>query len=130
MSRKPHSTPSRPDEMLKNLEKLAPDLGIVSACPELPGIVLDQVLGKVQSRDDSDYQEITRNYKSMRSEYLRALAAHPVGRALALLAVGTEGVAMLEGRFRRERCDTLLRRPGFPGRRLRLRTRPARRERG
>jgi hypothetical protein len=84
------------DEMLKNLEKLAPDPGIVSACPELPGIVLDQVLGKVQSRGDCDYQEITRNYRSMRSEYLRALAAHPVGRALALLAVGAEGVAMLE----------------------------------
>src|SRR6516165_5578447 len=102
MSRKPRSTPSRPemvkavDEMLKNLEKLAPDPGIVSACPELPGIALDQVLSKVQSRDDSDYQEITRNYRSMRSEYLRALAAHPVGRALALLAVGAEGVAMLE----------------------------------
>jgi hypothetical protein len=32
----------------------------------------------------------------MRSEYLRALVAHPVGRALALLAVGAEGVVMLE----------------------------------
>lgn len=82
--------------MLKNLEKLVPDPAIVGTCPELPGIVLDRVLGKVQSRDDSDYQEIVRNYKSMRSEYLRALVAHPVGLALALLAVGPEGVAMLE----------------------------------
>lgn len=84
------------DEMLKNLESLAPDPAIVSTCPELPGIVLDQVLAKAQSRDDSDYQEVTRHYNAMRSEYLRALVAHPVARALALLAVGMEGVAMLE----------------------------------
>jgi hypothetical protein len=102
MSRKSDSSPPQPemvksiDEMLKHLEKLEPDPAIVGTCPELPGIVLDRVLGKVQSREDSDYKEIVRKYNSMRSEYLRALVAHPVGRALALLAVGAEGVAMLE----------------------------------
>ncbi len=32
----------------------------------------------------------------MRGEYLKALAMHPVGRSLSLLAVGPDGVQLME----------------------------------
>jgi hypothetical protein len=84
------------DAALKNLEQIAPDPGIIGACPELPGIVLDKVMGTVRSHKDPAYLETTRNYNLLRSDYLKALVAHPVGRALALLAVGPQGVELME----------------------------------
>ncbi len=81
---------------LTDLESIAPDPSTVGACPELPGIVLDRVVGSVRSHQDPAYLDTVRDYNLMRAEYLKALVAHPVGRSLALLAVGPEGVALME----------------------------------
>jgi hypothetical protein len=97
-----NAAPPRPemvaavDAALKELERIAPDPALVGACPELPGIVLDRVVGAVISHQDARYHETVREYNLMRSEYLKAMVAHPVGRSLALLAVGPEGVALME----------------------------------
>ncbi len=96
------SAPPRPEMVaavaaaLNDLEKIAPDPSVVGACPELPGIVLDRVVGSVRSHQDPAYLDTVRDYNLIRAEYLKALVAHPVGRSLALLAVGPEGVALLE----------------------------------
>jgi hypothetical protein len=82
--------------MLKELEQLAPDPQIVGACRELPGIVLDRVVVEPMQRDTEDYQAVAREYDRRRTDYLKALVAHPIGRALALLAVGPYGVERME----------------------------------
>ena len=84
------------DDMIRQLEKISPDPSLVGKCPELPGIVLDKVEATVRDRKGKEYKEISRDYERRRAEYLQALVAHPVGRGLALLAVGAEGVAMME----------------------------------
>jgi hypothetical protein len=84
------------DEMLRKLEEISADPSIVGACQELPGIVLDKVEATVRDRESAEYAKINRDYERLRAEYLQALVAHPVGRGLALLAVGPEGVAMME----------------------------------
>ena len=102
MSRRSQTAAPRPDmvkavaEMLLNLEQISPDPSIVGRCPELPGIVLDKVLATCLDRDGPEYAKVNRDYEALRVEYFKALVAHPVGRALALLAVGPDGVAMME----------------------------------
>jgi hypothetical protein len=83
-------------EMMKNLEEIALDPSIIGKCPDLPGVVLDKVLATRLDRDGSEYAKVTRDYQSLRADYLKALALHPVGRALAALAVGSSGVEMME----------------------------------
>jgi hypothetical protein len=83
-------------EMLRNLEDISADPFLVGSCPELPGIVLDKVVGTVLNRKGPEYKRVTREYERMRAEYFQALVAHPVGRGLALIAVGPEGVEMME----------------------------------
>src|ERR1700732_5631607 len=83
-------------EMLRKLEDIAADPSIVGSCPELPGIVLDKITGTCLDRDGAEYAEINRDYERLRAEYFQALVAHPLGRSLALLAVGPEGVALME----------------------------------
>jgi hypothetical protein len=97
-SSKPPSAEMRAavDEALKELEKLVSDPASISACPELPGIVLDRIVGRTLDRNSEEYEQTTKAYGKMRGEYLKALATHSVGRSLALLAVGAEGVQRME----------------------------------
>jgi hypothetical protein len=83
-------------EMLRKLEDISADPSIVGSCPELPGIVLDKITATCLDRDGAEYAEINRDYERLRAEYFQALVAHPLGRSLALLAVGPEGVALME----------------------------------
>jgi len=83
-------------EMLRKLEDISADPSIVGSCPELPGIVLDKVEATVLDRNGPEYARVTREYERLRTEYFQALVAHPVGRGLALVAVGPEGVEMME----------------------------------
>ena len=84
------------DEAIKELEKLISDPASIGACPELPGIVLDRIVGRPLDRTSEEYEQTTQAYGKMRGEYLKALAMHPVGRSLSLLAVGPEGVQLME----------------------------------
>jgi hypothetical protein len=83
-------------EMLRKLEEVSTDPSIIGRCPELPGIVLDKVEGTCLNRDGAEYAKVNSDFEGLRAEYLQALVAHPVGRGLALIAVGPEGVAMME----------------------------------
>jgi hypothetical protein len=83
-------------EMLRNLEEISADPSIIGSRPELPGIVLDKVQATLRDRDGAEYADLNRDFNRLRAEYLQALVAHPIGRGLALLAVGSEGVAMME----------------------------------
>ena len=84
------------DEAIKELEKLISDPASIGACPQLPGIVLDRIVGRPLDRSSEEYEQTTKAYGKIRGEYLKALAVHPVGRSLALLAVGPEGVQLME----------------------------------
>lgn len=102
MSHRASASDPRPEmvnavaEMLRNLEQICPDPSIIGRCPELPGVVLDKVWATCLDRDGPEYAKVNSDFKTMRAEYFKALVAHPVGRSLALLAVGPDGVAMLE----------------------------------
>jgi hypothetical protein len=84
------------DEMIRNLEQISADPSIVSKCPALPGIVLDKILSSCIDRDSPEYAQVARDYESLRADYLKALVMHPIGRALAALAVGSSGVELME----------------------------------
>jgi len=83
-------------EALRDLEGLASDPATVGACPELPGIVLDRIVGTPLDRKGTEYRGVIDDYAKIRQEYFQALVSHPIGRALALLAVGPEGVKLME----------------------------------
>jgi hypothetical protein len=85
-------------EMLRQLEDVSADPSIIGSCPELPGIVLDKIEATVLDRDGPEYARVTREYDRMRAEYFQALVAHPVGRGLALIAVGPDR-ALQDARF-------------------------------
>jgi hypothetical protein len=97
-SSKPPSAEMRTavDEAIKELEKLISDPASIGACPEMPGIVLDRIVGRTLDRASEEYEQTTKAYGKMRGEYLKALALHPVGRSLSLLAVGSDGVRLME----------------------------------
>ncbi len=84
------------DEAIKELEKLISDPASIGTCPELPGIVLDRIVGRALDRTSEEYEQTTKAYGRMRGEYLKAFALHPVGRSLSLLAVGADGVRLME----------------------------------
>jgi hypothetical protein len=84
------------DEAMKELEKLLSDPTAIGSCPELPGIVLDRIVGRPLDRSSEGYELTTKAYNKIRGEYLKALAIHPVGRTLAFLAVGSDGVQLME----------------------------------
>lgn len=83
-------------EAIRDFEKLAPDPETVGACPELPGIVLDRILGRALDRKGEEYLATIKDYDKIRNEYFQALVSHPIGRTLALLAVGADGVKLME----------------------------------
>jgi hypothetical protein len=84
------------DAAIKELEKLISDPAAIGACPELPGIVLDRIIGRPLDRTSEEYDQTTKAYGKMRGDYLKALALHPIGRSLSLLAVGADGVRLME----------------------------------
>lgn len=84
------------DQMFRQLEALAPDPSVAGTCPDLPGIVLHRINGRVLDPQDPRYLDAISSYQSMHDDFLKALAAHPIGRALALLAVGPDGVTLLD----------------------------------
>jgi hypothetical protein len=94
--------PPRPEmvnavsEMLRKLEEISADPSIIGRCPELPGVVLDKIQGTCLDREGAEYAKVNSDFDGLRAEYLQALVAHPVGRGLALLSVGPEGVALME----------------------------------
>jgi hypothetical protein len=102
MSRSLQSSTPGPDmvnavaEMLRNLEQISDDPSIIGQCPELPGVVLDKVYATCLDREGPEYAQVNRDYQTLRAHYFKALAAHPVGRALAALAVGSTGVELME----------------------------------
>src|ERR1700683_1186254 len=102
MSRSLQSSTPGPDmvnavaEMLRNLEQISDDTSSIGQCPELPGIVLDKVYATCLDREGPEYAQVNRDYQALRAHYFKALAAHPVGRALAALAVGSAGVELME----------------------------------
>jgi hypothetical protein len=79
-------------EAIREFEKLAANPEVVGACPELPGIVLDRITGRCLDRKGQEYKATIKDYETIRHEYLQALVGHPIGRTLALLAVGADGV--------------------------------------
>ncbi len=83
-------------EMLRNLEQITEDPSIIGQCPELPGVVLDKVFATCLDRQGAEYAQVNRDYQAIRAHYFKALAAHPVGRSLAALAVGSVGVELME----------------------------------
>ena len=109
-------------EAIREFEKLAADPEIVGACPELPGVVLDRIMGRCLDREGQEYKATVKDYENIRQEYLQALVSHPIGRTLALLAVGSDGVKLMEaGRSPSTLVDTAAPSgragPGQPGRR-------------
>ena len=83
-------------EAIRDFEKLAADPELVGACPELPGVVFDRIMGRCLDRKGDEYKNTVKDYETIRHEYLQALVGHPIGRTLALLAVGTDGVKLME----------------------------------
>src|SRR5260370_37182469 len=84
------------EKPIKELKKLFSDPASIGACPELPGIVLDRIAGQPLDRTSEEYDQTTKAYVKMRGDYLKALALRPVGRSLSLLAVGPDGVRLME----------------------------------
>ncbi len=50
------------DEAIKELEKLISDPASIGACPELPGIVLDRIVGRTLDRSSEEYEQTTKAY--------------------------------------------------------------------
>jgi hypothetical protein len=102
MPKRNTASPPRPEmvaavkEALAKLEKICPDPLLIGRCPELPGIALDRVMATPLDRSSPENKKNAQDYEKLRSEYLKALVAHPVGLALALLAVGPAGVESME----------------------------------
>ncbi|MBW0000825.1 MAG: hypothetical protein JO015_17140 [Verrucomicrobia bacterium] len=84
------------NQMFRQLEALAPDPNVAGICPELPGIVLQRIKGQALDPQDKRYLDAITGYQSAHDDFMKALVAHPIGRALALLAVGPDGVALME----------------------------------
>ncbi|WP_142525830.1 hypothetical protein [Methylacidimicrobium cyclopophantes] len=82
--------------MVEGLERVGTIERILQTPPAAPGIALEKVRVQALDRDGKSYQQIVREYNRTRPEFLAALARNPTTRALALLAVGKEGVAMME----------------------------------
>ncbi len=84
------------NEMFQHLENLCSDPSLIGRCPDMPGVLLEKVFLTPLDREGAEYKGITREYNVLREDYLKALVAHPLGRSLALLSVGPDGVQMME----------------------------------
>lgn len=84
------------DQMLqKNLKALEPE-DIENSPKVMPGVMLEKVQIELLDREGQQYEDTVSEYNGMRGEYLAAMANHPTTRALALLAVGKDGVKSME----------------------------------
>ncbi|QSR89143.1 hypothetical protein IT6_02325 [Methylacidiphilum caldifontis] len=84
------------DRMIKNLNSLSDPQSILDGCPEAPGIVLEKSTVIPIDRESKEYRKIVKEYEKIRPQFLAALANHPVGKPLSLLAVGKEGWEMMK----------------------------------
>lgn len=82
--------------MVQGLERMGTVERILATPAVAPGIALEKVRVRALDRDGKSYKRIVREYNRTRPEFLAALAQNPTTRALALLAVGKEGLAMME----------------------------------
>src|SRR5258708_26855602 len=80
-------------EAIRDFEKLAPDPEIVGACPQLPGIILDRVLGRPLDRKGEEYQATIKDYDKIREAYFQELRSPTNGRTIDLCALGPDGVS-------------------------------------
>lgn len=89
------------DQMLRERLDLANKGAIEASDPQMAGYVLQEMMVEPLVRDkDGLYGDITKEFNSVRPQYVAALAQHPIGQKLALLAVGPEGTAqMMFGRM-------------------------------
>jgi hypothetical protein len=97
------------DRMLKNLDGLAGPASILQGCPEAPGIVLEKSIVTPLDRESKNYKKIVKEYEKIRPQFLAALASHPVGKSLSLLAVGKEGLELMKkGKVPKKNLGTIL----------------------
>ncbi|QSR84618.1 hypothetical protein [Methylacidimicrobium sp. B4] len=82
--------------MVQGLERAGTVERILETPPAAPGIALERVRVRTLDHEGKTYRKIVREYNRTRPQFLAALARDPTARALALLAVGKEGVAMME----------------------------------
>jgi hypothetical protein len=64
-------------EAMRELENLAPDPDVISACPQLPGIVLDRIVGKPLDRQGEEYQATINGYEKNPGGILPSFGAAP-----------------------------------------------------
>jgi hypothetical protein len=99
--------------MLQGLEEIGTVERIRKTPPAAPGIALEKVRVRTLDRDGETYRKVVREYNRTRPQFLAALARNPTTRALALLAVGKEGVAMMErGQVPRRKWEEVVDRDG------------------
>ena len=104
MSKKRYRRPIEPspemkrkiDAMVQELERVGTVERILETPSVAPGIALEKVRVRTLDRDGRRYRKLAREYNRIRPEFLAALAQNPTTRALALLAVGKEGLTMME----------------------------------
>ncbi|WP_178086988.1 hypothetical protein [Methylacidimicrobium tartarophylax] len=99
--------------MLQGLEQIGTVERIRETPPAAPGIALEKVRVRTLDRDGETYRKVVREYNRTRPQFLAALTRNPTTRALALLAVGKEGVSMMErGQVPRRKWEEVFDRDG------------------
>lgn len=99
--------------MVEGLDRVGTVERILETPSAAPGIALEKVRVRTLAHDGKTYRKIVREYNRTRPEFLAALARNPTTRALALLAVGKEGLAMMErGQVPRRKWEEVIDRDG------------------
>ena len=73
------------DQMFRQLEALAPDPNVAGACPELPGIVLQRITGRVLDPNDPSMKPLT---PPTRTKSLPKFASAPRSATSRRAAIG------------------------------------------
>lgn len=83
---------------LHNLDRLcsASELLVQSNQPAFSGTLLEPTTVRMIDRDTPEYGAVVQEYRRLGRGFCKDLAAHPTSRALALIAVGQEGVREME----------------------------------
>ncbi len=83
------------EDKLHHLENIPVD-AIAKSNPDFPGMFLQETHAQLLDRGSEAYTAVVADYDQFRPEFLMGLANNPTTRSLALLAVGTEGVELME----------------------------------
>ncbi len=101
MSRRHTEMDDLVQEKIDFLERIPP-AAIAATHPDLPGAFLEENTARLLDRGGDDYHAITEEFGRQRPKYVKSLVNNPTGYALALLAVGEDGVEqMLDGKLPR-----------------------------